>query len=489
MRVLLLTSNTNNSENPPLGLYLLKAYTEKYREDRDITIDVHAFISFNFVKILKFILKYKPDVLGFGCYVWNCKAFQEMCKKVKEIMPNITIIMGGPSITKNDLELDELLEQNIVKYMIVGEGERIFNEIILNIYDKTEEKNNQLPNCMGKDEEGRIFKRSYEKEWRCDINTLPNPFFIYKEFREAALNYGCVTIETSRGCPYNCSYCVESQIPFYSKDISVVLEELEYLHILGVKNIVVLDATLNFDIKRTKDLFTEIVKKGWKFDFSFELKAECLDNDLMYLLTQIGVRKIEIGLQSSNKSTLKRISRHFNEDKFVGNIKKLIELKIDIVVDLIAGLPNESLENWLESIDYCYRLGDVNISSNLLKMLPGTDIYNEIDKYQYKYNPYNMNEIQETNTMTVEDIEIIKKVTTVLNCFWSFEDKQWKQKMRKICDTYFDGKFSKLLMNIATFILNRGITQKDISESILFKEKILNELLNDPMKGDKLCLK
>ncbi|WP_455717596.1 B12-binding domain-containing radical SAM protein, partial [Anaerosporobacter sp.] len=379
MRVLLLTSNTNNSENPPLGLYLLKAYTEKYMEDRNITIDVHAFISFDFIKILKFILRYKPDVLGCGCYVWNCKAFQEICKKVKEIMPNITIIMGGPSISKNDLELDELLEKNIVKYMIVGEGERIFNEIILNIYDGEQERNNQLPNCMGKDEEGRIFKQPYDKEWRCDINTLPNPFYIYEEFREAALNYGCVTLETSRGCPYNCSYCVESQIPFYSKDISVVLNELEYLHNLGVKNIVVLDATLNFDINRTKDFFIEIIKKGWKFDFSFELKAECLDIDLMYMLTKIGVRKIEIGLQSSNKSTLKSIRRYFDEEKFVGNTKKLIELNIDIVVDLIAGLPNESLEDWFESIDYCYRLGDVNISSNLLKVLPGTEIYNQID--------------------------------------------------------------------------------------------------------------
>lgn len=489
MRVLLLTSNTNNSENPPLGLYLLKAYTEKYMEDRNITIDVHAFISFDFIKILKFILKYKPDVLGCGCYVWNSRPFQEICKKVKEIMPDVTIIMGGPSISRNNPELDVLLQHNIVKYMIIGEGERIFHKILLNLYDGKQEKNNQLPNCMGKDEDGQIFKRPYDKEWRCNINTLPNPFYLYEEFREAAINYGCVTLETSRGCPYNCSYCVESQIPFYSKDISVVLKELEYLHNLGVKNIAVLDATLNFNIERTKELFTAIIERGWKFDFSFELKAECLDIELMYMLTNIGVRKIEIGLQSSNKDTLKKIKRYFDEVKFIANIKKLIELNIDIVVDLIAGLPEETLEDWFESIDYCYRLGDVNISSNLLKILPGTDIYNEIEKYHYRFDPYNMNGILETSTMTVEDIGIIKKMTTVLNYFWSFEDRQWKQKMREICDTYFNGSFSKLLMEISAFIMERGTTQKDITAEKTVKDILLQELLDYSMKGGKLCLK
>lgn len=484
MKILLFSTNTNNSNCPPIGLYLMKAYVEERIAEDKVDIKVLSFRSFNLLELLKFIIKNKPDVLGIGCYVWNISSVIPLCEMLKKRFPEMKVILGGPSISFNDKELTGMLQNGYVDFMIMGEGERAFYDVINGIINNDMGSILSIPGLMGKDADNKVYKNKLSANYKVNLDSLPNPYLLYNELQEEARQNGVVYMETSRGCPYNCMYCVSAQVEFSYKSMDIILNELKALNMLGLKNITVLDSTLNFNTMRTKQLLKKIIDEKWELSFTFEIKAECLDDELISLFWDCGLKFAEIGLQSSNENTLRIIKRYHDADKFSTNIRKLLKIGLNIVVDLIIGLPGESIKDWYNSLDYCYRLGNIKISSMVLKVFPNTLLSEVADNYGYKFDPLQMNKIVNSNTMSLQEINLAERISYIINAFWSCENNDYLVNyIRDACDQRYSGKFSLFFADLTDFIYRNKLSHNIMNDVLENKRRILDQFLMQCSSG------
>ena len=430
-------------------------------------------------EILKKIREESPDIIGFSCFVWNFNKFIEINKIVKKRRKDIVSIFGGPSVSFDDKRLDEEILKGNIDYLIVNQGEIPFFCLLNCLENAESEKLSLIDGIVYKSVNGTIVKNREIKNNLLDLNKIENPYFKYDELYNNAKEHGIIYYEMSRGCPYSCTYCYEANMPFRSKSIDLIIKELNAFQSLNIKRISVLDATLNFDIKRTKILLSKIIERNFGFLFFFEIKAECLDDELIDMLSCARVSGIEVGLQTSNIQTLKLINRYYDKSKFEHNIQKLIQKDFLVVLDLIIGLPNEGLEDWLNSLDYCYNLGDIKISSNPLKLLPNTQLYNQIDKFGYKYDAENMNQIISSYTFSSIDLAYAYRIAHIAMFFWSLEieNKKYISNIRKLCNERFGGKFTLLLKMIENYIFTQKL-ENSLNVSSEQKQKLIHEALS-----------
>lgn len=479
MKVLLIAVNTQNSTAPPLGLYMLKTYYEQYSKTHLCEIKILFFQAPNFIKIFKEIKDEKPDVIGYSCFVWNFNQFIKLNELVKKSLNTISIF-GGPSISFDDHLLEEQVKNGNIDYLIINQGEHPFYQLLQHIENYNSHSLDLINGIVYRDAEGQLIKNRDILRNTVDLNEVNNPYLVDQELRKNAKDYHIVYYEMSRGCPYSCSYCYEANMPFSSKDIDLIIEELDQFKLLGFKEISVLDATLNFNIKRTKTLLSKIIAKNYNFSFFFEIKAEHLDDELIDMLAKAGVKGIEVGLQSSSLKTLKLINRYFDKVKFETNIQKLIKKDFLLIIDLIIGLPNEGVDDLLNSIEYCYNLGNVKISINPLKVLPNTALYNQIEQFDYKFDTNNMNQIVSSSTMTGLDLHYTYRISHIVLSFWSseIENKEYVKKIREICGQYFDSKLTPFIKVMENYIYKAKLEKKTNVSSAIKLDMIKQALSN-----------
>jgi radical SAM superfamily enzyme YgiQ (UPF0313 family) len=387
--------------NIPLAAGYLKAMCHKIGLLEKVDIEILNERDSNLAgdaKLIDIILSKSPDILGFSLYSWNSIRSLFIAKKIKRKLPNTRIIIGGPEVT---IESKYLLNNSVIDIGCIGEGEFTFAEIISHIL----EKKNDFVNING------IFFRENGKiiitPPRPIVETLdviPSPYILGIIDPK---DYDMIWIEVKRGCHYRCTYCGDNLRPLRFFSLDRIQKEIQLSISKGIHTIKLLDPSF-----LTTPNFRKICKIIKNFNAAknlslfVELRAENLTKKVADLLKNCGINFIEVGLQSCNPIVLKNINRPTNLKKFIGGISILRKKKFGFSIDLIIGLPGESLKSFRETVRFLKSnqlISDVGVFP--LEILPGTRLEKEKDKYGIKYRKKPPRLVIKTNSLSESDIE------------------------------------------------------------------------------------
>ncbi|MBE6784336.1 MAG: DUF4080 domain-containing protein [Ruminococcaceae bacterium] len=371
-----------------LAVYYLKKYaTINGYVNKKITIKeftVNDTLDF----ILNGIYSQDYDVIAFSVYIWNCEYIAKLCKIIKKISPEKTVILGGPEISFVDEH--PFFEKGSYDYIIKGEGEKSFYHFITTgeIADKKVSSFDEIP-------------FPYDEE---NISRFENRIVYY---------------ETSRGCPFSCAYCLSSAekgVRFLP--LERVKKELQFFAEHNVRQVKFVDRTFNADKKRAGEIWKFIIENFSDKDmnFHFEIAADLLDEESIELLSTAptGLIQLEIGIQSTNEKTLSLNCRKTDTQKVLSNIRKLLDYgNINVHTDLIAGLPSESLNTFRKSFNDVYSLKSHQLQLGFLKILHGTHMVNLSKDFDFVFSPFAPYEVLSNKDMSHDDILYLKKFEDV----------------------------------------------------------------------------
>lgn len=355
------------------------------------------------------------DIVAFSCYIWNITHTLELAKKIKAINPSVKILLGGPEVS---YEWEEMIQHDCVDFIITGEGEIPFHEF-LNHYPAVE----RIPNLAYK-KNGKVFY--FERNTLYDISNFigVNPY-IHEPPEDL---YNKVSyIETSRGCPYKCEFCLASldnkvrYLPI--KDIKT---NLLYLMQHG-RVIKFLDRTFNIKRDFTIDIFQFILEHHKPGNvFQFEITADILHPDIISFINEKvpkGLFRFEIGIQTVNQKANLEVSRKQSFEKTKSIIAQVRD-KIDLHLDLIVGLPLDYYEDIKYSFEEVFKLFPPELQLGFLKFLKGTPVRYKTELHGYKYDPVAPYQIIESNYLSKEELAKIELVEEVLEIYWNKDRTQ-----------------------------------------------------------------
>lgn len=359
---------------------------------------IESTINENVIDIYERIAAGNADLVCFSTYIWNKQMVLELAHRLKENF-NVKILLGGPEVSYNAKDI--MMEHPFVDYVISGEGEIAIRELASGVeLDKID---------------GLFYKKCgevYEKEpcvLKCDP---PNP---YTDEYLGRLNGRIAYIETSRGCPFNCAFCLSGRcggVRFF--DVERSKQNIIKLANSGTQTVKFIDRTFNADKKRAKELFRFIIDSyGNEIPknvcFHFEIEGELLDEETIEVLKDApnGLIQFEIGVQSFNSNTLKAINRKANLERLCENIRKVIALgNVHTHIDLIVGLPYENLDSFKHSFDLAYGLKPHMLQVGFLKLLHGTKMREESGRNcRFSHTP--PYEIKENDWLSCQDLEAL----------------------------------------------------------------------------------
>lgn len=361
----------------------------------------------------------KYDLVGISCYIYNIEQVKQLCILLKKANPNIIIVLGGPEVSfLKEIEAKQL----VFDYIVCNEGEVVFKRLIHNIIYNVDEK---IDSVIYNHNNHIIMNKMI------NINELESFEKITNTYDDVDLKNQIAYLETSRGCPYLCSYCLASldnNIRLY--DINNVLNKIQYLLDNNARLIKLLDRTFNFDVKRTNQIIKYIIDHDNNYStFQFEITGELLDQSSIELINdnaRVGLFRFEIGIQSTNDETNYAVNRYQNFDKLKDIILKIqASNKIVLHLDLIAGLPYEDLERFKKTFNDVISLYPKELQLGFLKLLKGTKLNDSVIEYDYVFESIAPYEIISNKWLSNDDLNIISDVEHVLNKIYnqrSFHD-------------------------------------------------------------------
>ncbi|MBN2259517.1 MAG: DUF4080 domain-containing protein [Clostridiales bacterium] len=361
--------------------------------------------------IVKKIITSEADVVAFSMYIWNYKMTLEVISNLKKIKPEMVIIVGGPEVSYNPEEI--LKDFFLIDYVISGEGEAPFSKLMENLM-----KNGEILKIPGVSYRSKGEIIIGEKSPLMDISELIFPYEL--PFEDNKLIY----YESSRGCPYNCSYCISSTIKGVRyKSIESVKNDLQLFLDHKVRIVKFIDRTFNVDKKRSFEIMKYLIENDNGITtFHLELSPNLIDFGWIELLR--GVRKdlfqFEIGIQSVHENVIKAVNRNILFDQFEFNLKQIIGLRnIHIHVDLIAGLPFEDINRFMISFDKVYDLKADHFQLGFLKLLKGSQIRREYEKYGYVFDDQPPYEILKNDFLSYNDLIYLKGIEELVELYYN----------------------------------------------------------------------
>jgi anaerobic magnesium-protoporphyrin IX monomethyl ester cyclase len=357
----------------------------------------------------------KPDVIGFSCYIWNIEETIAVVDMLRKVLPNVKIVLGGPEVSYDTQEWMSRLPA--VDFIVMGEGEETFRDL--------------LRQLAGEQKYHFVFGMAYRKDTevvitpprpKLDLNVIPSPHRFEQDI--PTLRNRVVYFETSRGCPFNCQFCLSSiEVGVRYFDMERVKADLTYLIDSGAKLIKFVDRTFNIKREYAMEIFQFLIDNHRGCVFQFEITADIMRPEVLDFLAEnapAGVFRFEIGVQSTNDPTNLAVQRRQNFTKLTRTVMKVKESgKIDQHLDLIAGLPHEDYDTFRKTFNDVFALRPEELQLGFLKMLRGTGLRNDADKYGYIYMERAPYEMLGNDLMPFEDIVRIKRVEDVLEKFWN----------------------------------------------------------------------
>ncbi len=392
MRVLLIGLNSKYADSN-LALYYLRESLPQIPDlkAKILEMTVNAPLKENISKIMAA----KGDVLAFSAYIWNKERLMQLLPLLRQLEENAVIVLGGPEATYTP---EAFPQADII---IRGAGEDIWPQLIEDLNNGKMARRIQPP--VGED-------IAFAKQWP----------FPYQEADAESLKNRLIYYETSRGCPFHCSFCLSAaEKRFASLPIEQVKEELDRLLSMDLQTVKFVDRTFNYPPKRTAEILRYLIGKARKgITFHLELKGDLLNDEIMELLTTAppGYFQAEIGLQSFHEATLKAVGRVHQEENLAQNITRLIASdRLHIHLDLIAGLPYETLPIFKKSFDKAFSYHPHHLQLGFLKLLPGAPLAATAEEHGYIALPYPPYEVLANYYLPYQEMEIIRQVEDYLD--------------------------------------------------------------------------
>lgn len=375
---------------------------------------IEFVIKENINSVAQQLIETDCDVLGLSVSIWNVRQTQTLIQLLKEKKPELIIFVGGPEVT---YEPEFFLENWEIDYVISGEGEFVSGQLFEALQQGIREVDIPGVSYIGHISR-TIVQADIEK-----LILLDSPYQL-KEDKEALINR-VVYLETSRGCPYQCQYCLsslEKGVRYFPKEY--IYDNLSYLIQSDAKLIKFLDRTFNLNKTHTYNVFNFLIE-NYRPNLScqFEIYADLLDDEKIAFLNNNLPKdyfRFEIGIQSTYEPTNLEVKRRQDFDLLSKNIKLLMEGgKIDLHLDLIAGLPFETYERFKKSFNDVFALGAKEVQLGFLKMLRGTNLRRNAAKYGYKYDELPPYEIEYNDSISAEEITLIHNAEEALDRYWN----------------------------------------------------------------------
>ena len=450
--------------------------------------------------ILEGIWKRQPKVIGFSCYIWNWKLIREILTELPKILPDTEIWLGGPEVTYDGPGL--LREFPQVTGIMVGEGEVTFREVLEQYLREAETagQSEQQPESDSTehqvaDRRGTVAGKSMVERFGqipglclasgytaprdlTDLTTLP---FLYEDMEP--FTNRIIYYETSRGCPYRCSYCLSSiDKKVRLRDISVVKRELQFFLDQNVKQVKFIDRTFNCDHKHAMEIWRYIYEHdNGVTNFHFEISADLLNEEELALIHDMrpGLIQLEIGVQSTNEITIREIHRTMKLELLKDIVRKIQSGEnIHEHLDLIAGLPYEDYATFAKSFDEIYALKPNQLQLGFLKVLKGSYMYEHAAEYEIVYHAKTPYEVMKTKWLSFDDVLKIKQVEEMLEVYYN--SGQFEITM-KVMEPLFDSAFV-MFQKLGVFYEEKGYF--GMSHSRIRRAEILLEFMREQKSED-----
>lgn len=406
MKILLTAINAKYIHSNP-AVYSLAAYanhnlTKEEKEKCQIEIAEYT-INHRPEAIIADIYKKKPDVLAFSCYIWNWEYVQEVMAEVHKILPKVPIFLGGPEVSFTSEEI--LKQYPFLSGVMIGEGEETFLELCRAYI---EDRDVNLVSGISGQPRGLV-----------NINDIP---FFYDDM--AAFEHRIVYYESSRGCPYRCSYCLSSiDKTVRLRDLDLVKKELQFFLDVKVPQVKFIDRTFNCNRDHACEVWQYILDNDNGItNFHFEISADILTDRELSILEKMrpGLVQLEIGVQSTNPETIKEINRVMNVDKLREVVARIHSFKnIHQHLDLIAGLPFEDFTTFQKSFNDVYFMKPEQLQLGFLKVLKGAKMWEKAQEYGIAYTEKPPYEVLFTNWITYEEILKLKQVEEMVEMYYN----------------------------------------------------------------------
>lgn len=413
-------------------------------------------------KIVDELLATDPDVIGLSVYIWNVEQTNELISLLKNRNPDLIIIIGGPEVT---YEPGFFLENWDVDYVISGEGEFVLGELLTAI-----EQGNTDEIIEGVSSRIHISKIVAQADLE-KLALLSSPYMLEADRLE--MKNRLVYFETSRGCPYQCQYCLsslEKGVRYFP--MSYILDNLNYLIDNGAKQIKFLDRTFNLNKEHTLNIFDFLIENHREnLSCQFEVYADFLKDEMIdYLNHNLPEKyfRFEVGIQSTYEPTNVAVKRRQDFPLLYSNVKKLMDGgRIDLHLDLIAGLPYETLARFVKSFNDVFSLKAKEVQLGFLKMLRGTNLRKNASVYGYEYEAKAPYEIISNKDISKEDLERIHEVEHALEKFWN--SGRFSRTMNYLFEKEYKGRYFELFDEIGQYYKDHNFPHRGYQLEDLFR--------------------
>ena len=484
MNSLLVGINAKYIHSNP-AIYSLAAYAKAHLNEEEgpkCRIDIAEYtINQPKEEIIADLYRKKPDILAFSCYIWNWTMVQEIFTTFHKLCPRVPVWLGGPEVSFTP---EKVLESYpYLAGIMAGEGEATFTELCRYYIDQEKKagRNSQKTSSDREDKQidfllipGVVTRegRGPLRELTC-LDEIP---FFYQDL--TAFQHRIVYYESSRGCPYRCSYCLSSidkKLRF--RNLRLVKEELHFFLEHKVPQVKFIDRTFNANHAHAKAIWEYLEKQdNGVTNFHFEVAADILTQEETDILVRMrpGLVQLEIGVQSTNSLTLEEINRPVKMEKLkeaVSILKK--NQNIHLHLDLIAGLPGEDYESFKNSFNDVYRLKPHQLQLGFLKVLKGTPMWERAKDYGVVYGENPPYEVLFTNWITYDELLKLKAIEEVLEIYYNSGQFVYTVSM---LETEFVSPFS-LYEKLASFAADKKKSEGGHSRS--YRYRLLLEFITE----------
>jgi anaerobic magnesium-protoporphyrin IX monomethyl ester cyclase len=372
-----------DSHIPPLGLLMLASYLRKSDLGSRASVQVlDAGVDFrNYEEISEFFQDYKPDFVGLRCLSIHTELLRKCAEIAKALDSRPLVVAGGPHVTSVRQKAFEDFPE--VDMIAIGEGENTFYDLVSSLYYSTDPTN--VPGTISKTSAG--IKYAPDRELISNLDTLPvtdwssTNFSKYENFMTgfAPVLRPCATVMTTRGCPYQCVYCHEIFGKEYRKrSVDHVIQELQHLHGLGVRDVNIIDDNFNLDNKRAISIFEEITRRnlGMRFYFGNGVRGDRLPADVLDAMVGGGTKYMVYALETSSARMQEYIKKRLNLQLFEKSIRYAINTGIMVEMFTMIGFPTETEEEMNHTIDFAMQFENLSmIYLNVVNFFPGTELF------------------------------------------------------------------------------------------------------------------
>ena len=460
MKIILSTLNSRYTHSA-IGLRYLYANMQELQKDTEI---LEFSINDAIQTIAEKLLKNKPDIIGLGVYIWNATEIHELIHILKKISPEIIIVLGGPEVTY----LPFRVNFDDADYIIQGEGDLAFYELCKSITQN----------------------RSVDKIIPMGMPDLKKIKLPYQYYSDSDIQNRYIYVEISRGCPFECEFCLSSMDEkVRAFNLDAVLEEFEILWQRGARNFKFVDRTFNLNMKAANRILDFFLEKEPPYFAHFEVIPDHFPSSLREKIKSFphGALQLEIGIQTLNPEIANNISRQLKLDKIRDNIAFLEnETTAHIHLDLIVGLPGESLKSFGRNLDELMEMSSCEIQIGILKKLSGTHIERHDIQYGMVYSDIPPYDILKNSELSFDDIQIMKRFARFWDLYYNSSNFKkslpllWQQ--GSVFESFYDfgiwiyehtdstwkislQRQGELLFNYLTKVLN--ISEEEVAKNML----------------------